>query len=236
MRRLALLLALAAAPAAAQAPRADAERAFALGLALAAEGDTTGAAAAFEAARAGGASAALEHNLARLALARGDVGRARLAAERAYRLDPSAAGVADVLDAARQAAGDAPPTALRLRLDAAVGPLGPLGVVLLALALAALAALAVWQRHRLPGLVVGLAVALAALALGGAAALLAERTALDAVLVESAALRGAPSPDAPEGLRLDAGRLVHAGERRDGWVRLGGGLDGWVPEGAVEAL
>ena len=238
MRRAALLLALVAAPlgsAAGQetAPRADAERAFGLALELAAEGDTTGALAAFEAAREGGTSAPLELNVARLALAQRDLGRARLAAERAYRLAPSLPGALDALDAARQAAGDAGPTPLRRRADALVGALGDLGVVLLALALAALAALAVWHRRRLPGAAVGLTVAAAALGIAGAGALLAERTALNAVLVEAVALREAPSPDAREGVRLDAGRVVHAGAELDGWVRLGGDLDGWVPAGAV---
>lgn len=238
--RLVLLLALAALAtvpsAVAQAERPEAERAFALALELAAEGDTTGARAAFDAARAGGASAALELNVARLALAQDDVGPARLAAERAYRLAPGLPGALDVLDASREAVGDAGPGALRHRADTLAGALGGLGVVLLALALAALAAVAVWHRRRLPGAVVGLVVAGAALGLAGTVALLAERTVLNAVVVETVATRGAPSPDAREGMRLDAGRVVRAGERRDGWVHLSGGIDGWVPEGAVEAI
>ena len=233
----AALVAVLAPPAGAGPPtpgeRSTANRAFVLGLELAAEGDTTGAVAAFEAARLGGTSAALEHNLARLHLGRGDAGRARLSAERAYRLAPELPGVAEVVAASREQVGRGRPGPVRRAVAPVVAAVRPLGVVGLAVVLAALAAAAVGWRRRLPGALVGLAVALAVLGAGAAVALLTERTLVNAVVLDAVVARGAPSPEAPETARLAPGQTVHAAGRRDGWTRLGGGLDGWVPAEAV---
>ena len=216
--------------------RSAAERAFVLGLELAAEGDTTGAVAAFEAARAGGASAAVEHNLARLHLGRGDAGRARLAAERAYRLAPDTPGVPEVVAAAREAIGIARPGPVRRAVMPVVATVRPLGVVGLALLVSALAGAAVWWRQRLPGALVGLAVAVAALAVVGAGAMLTERTLENAVVLDAVAARGAPSPEASEAVTLTPGQTVHAARTQDGWTHLGGGVDGWVPSRAIGRL
>jgi Flp pilus assembly protein TadD len=133
MRQFLLVLALLV-PLAAQADdRAEAERLFTLGVALAEEGDLAGAAAAFEGALATGwTSPALAFNLARTYHASGDLGRARLHAERAARLAPRDAEVQALRLRTERAAGDPParaPTATGAAL-AWVGRRVPAGLAL----------------------------------------------------------------------------------------------------------
>lgn len=238
---LALLLLQAAPGQSTPDARAEAARLFELGTALAAEGDTTGAVAAFEGARATGwTSAAVEHDLGTLALARGDIGRARLHLERAARLGPSAA-TAQNLRLVRERADAPAPTAAERLWRRLVATAGVGGLVVLALLLtyvaAALAGL-VRQRGgrglRAGAWALGAIAAIAVLAAVGA---LAEASrAVGVVLVESD-VREAPSPEADGTGRLAPGQTLTLGGKTGGWrhVRTGG-AEGWVPAEAVERL
>ena len=230
----ALLLALALLQPA-PADRAEAERLFGLGARLVAEGDTAGAVAAWHGSLATGwASAAAEHNLGTVALARGEAGRARLHLERAARLDPLDGAVRRNLGLARQRAGEEAPSAVRAGWERAVAVARPLGLVALALALAFSAvALALANRQRAAaglGLVAAVAVAAAALAVW-------ERTRPLAVALADAAVAESPSPTAAAVARLRAGETVEAGAVVDGWRPVAvGRAEGWVRAGAVEPI
>ncbi len=220
----------------AASPRAEAERLFALGAELIAEGDTSGAVAAWEGARATGVtSVAVEHNLGTVALQRGDLGRARLHLERAARLAPLDTRIAQNLRLARQAA-DVPTRSVPERLwDQIVGVVGAVGLVALALALT-FGALGLFflERRRL-ALGVGVA---AALAVGVAAAALWERSQpIGVVLAPEAEVTEAPSAEAVGVARVRAGETVRVGGARGGWRRVeADGAEGWLPERAVEQL
>ena len=218
-------------------PTAEADRLVALGTQLAAEGDAAGAEAAFsgaaDAGRAlGRASAAVEHDLGTLALARGDAGRARLHTERAARLDPFDARIATNAALARSLARVPPETPGERAWRTVRGVAGPAGLVALALALVygALGLALAGRRRAAFGLG---AVALAAVL--AAAGALAE--APRGVVLTAADLREAPAPDAAPGRTVAPGAVVQVGERRGAWraVRVDGRA-GWVPAGAVEAL
>jgi hypothetical protein len=217
------------------APQAEAERLFGLGLRLVAEGDTAGAVAAWEGARATGwASAAVEHNLGTTALRRGDAGRARLHLERAARLAPSDGAVARNLQLARAAAGGPPQAGWRRAFDGVVGVVRPLGLVALALALVFGALGLVLRGRRRPALGVG---AVAVLAVGVASLALWERTRPAGVVLEAADVREGPSGAARSVARVRPGEAVEVGGAAAGWRRVeADGAAGWVPAAAVEAL
>lgn len=230
-----LLLALALLQPAPDA-RTEADRLFTLGQQLIAEGDSTGAVAAWEGALATGwTSAAAEHNLGTVALARGDAPRARLHLERAARLDPLDAAIAQNLRLARERVGEAPPSASDRALASVVGVLTPLGLVGLALAVSfgALGLLMAGRRR--------LALGLGAVALGTitvAAVAVAEVTRpLAIVMVDEAPVVESPVPSAPGVVVLRAGEAVEAGDPVDGWrpVTLGQ-TDGWVRADAVAPI
>lgn len=215
---------------------AEAERLFALGGQLIAEGDTAGAVAAWEGARATGwASAAVEHNLGTVALRRGDAGRARLHLERAARLAPLDGATGQNLRLARRLAGEEPRPEWRRAWDGAVGVVRPLGLVALALALSFGALGLVFLGRRRIALGVGAA---AVLAVGAASLALWERSRpLAAVVVPEAVVHETPSPSAERAAVVRAGELVEAGPAEAGWRRVeAGGATGWVRAAAVEAL
>ena len=232
----ALVLALALLQAVpAQTERAEAERLFNLGNQLVAEGDTAGAVAAWQGAWATGwTSAAAEHNLGTVALAQGDVARARLHLERAARLDPLDGAVRQNLRLARERAGEPTPSAARGAWNTLVAVVRPLGLVALALALAFGAlALALAARQRAAA---GLGL-VAALAVAGAALAVWERTQPLGVALADQAVVEAPSPTAGGVARLRAGETVEVGDAADGWRHVTvGRADGWVRADAVEPI
>ena len=232
---MALLLALLLLQPAAS-PHDEAEWLFTLGTELIAEGDTSGAVAAWEGARATGlTSAAVEHNLGTVALRRGDLGRARLHLERAARLSPLDAAVAQNLRLAREAA-DVPARSGAERLwDRVVGVIGPLGLVTLALALAFGALGLFFLDRRRWALGVG---AVAVLAVGAASAALWERSRpVGVVLAAEAEVTEEPSASSVGVARVRAGETVWVGEARSGWRRVeADGAEGWLPARAVERL
>ncbi len=215
---------------------AEPDRLFDLGLQLVAEGDTAGAVAAWQGATADGwTSAAVEHNLGTVALARGDIARARLHLERAARLAPLDGAVARNLALARERAGEPAPRSLRRAWNRAVGVLTPFGMVALALAVAFGAlGLAVAGRRRWAAgvgvLAVGAVVA-AAVAVGQAT------RPLGVVLADGVAVVESPAEAAPGVARLRAGEAVEVGEAEAGWRPVTvGRAQGWVRADAVEPL
>ena len=186
------------------------------GTRLLAEGDAAGAAAAFEAAHAGGwASPALYLQWSRAEAAAGGPARARLQAERAVRLAPDAALVQNArAEALRRLDLDPPPPAPLRRTAERLGATGIGWLLGLGLALSgaagALAPWAAWEgRHRawrrrllLVAGVVGAGCVAAALALS------AEHSGPRAIVVaaEGVALRDAPAGNALG--RLPGGALV----------------------------
>lgn len=232
---MALLLALLLLQPAAS-PRAEAERLFTLGTELIAEGDTSGAVAAWEGARATGlTSAAVEHNLGTVALRRGDVGRARLHLERAARLDPLDDAVAQNLRLARDAAGVPARSAAERLWDRTVGVVGAFGLVVLALAFVfgALGLFFLDRRRWALGVGVG-----ALLAVGVASAVLWERSRpVGVVLADEAEVTEEPSAASVGVARVQAGETVEVGETQSGWRRVEtDGGEGWLPERTVERL
>ncbi len=114
--------------------RPEAERLFQLGLELVAEGDTTGALAAWEGAAATEwTSAALSYNRGAVALARDGLGTARLSLERAARLAPRNATIAAALADVRERSGDAAPSGVEKSLLIILASLGLTGAIVLAL-------------------------------------------------------------------------------------------------------
>ena len=217
----------------------EADRLFALGLQLVAEGDTSGATAAFDGAistgaEAGRRSASAEHNLGALALARGDAGRARLHTERAARLAPLDAAVAQNATLARQVARAAPEAPLARAWRVVQGVAGPTGLVALALALAyAGLALSLGGRRRA---VVPVGV-IALVAVSAAVAALVGASRSEGVVLTATELREAPAPDASRQGAFAPGALVHLGERRGAWQHVSGdGADGWAPASSVAPL
>ncbi len=217
----------------------EANRLVALGAQLAVEGDSAGAAAAFagaaDAGRAAGrVSAAVEHDLGTLALARGDAGTARLHTERAARLAPLSAPVQQNAALARALAGATPETAIARAWRVARSVAGPTGLVALALALVYVALALFLNARRRAALVVG---ALGLFAVVGAVSALAEASRPAGVALVAAGVRAEPTPEATEGAALAPGALVRLGERRGTWraVRTDG-RDGWIPDAAVGAL
>jgi tetratricopeptide (TPR) repeat protein len=246
MRLILLALALLA-PLSAQADdRAEAERLFALGVALAEEGDLAGAAAAFEGALATGrTSPALAFNLARTYYAAGDLGRARLHAERAARLAPRDAEVQALRLRTERAAGE-PPARAPTATGAALGWVGqrvPAGVALglaWGLWMGALGLLAArplrgdWTKGGRRAVL--LLVALAVLALGVAVVLAHEEARPRAVVVGSGVtLRASPRPDAPAVQTLPPGRMVTLDRREGDWqrLRLPDGTLAWAEAGGL---
>lgn len=214
---------------------ADAAHLFAVGSALVAEGDTAGAVAAWEgAAETGYASAEVSYNLGTLALARGEVGRARLHLERAARLAPADQAVMRNLALARQAAGEPPQgrgAAVWARARAALPPL-LMVTVALGLAFAALGAVLAGRRRL--GAAVGLA---AALAVAAAGVSVWQSTRPLGVAIADVAVTASPSPTGELVARLREGEAVAVGTEADGWraVRVGRAR-GFVRAAAVEPL
>ena len=232
---LILVLALLQAAPAPAASRAEAERLFAVGTDLIAEGDTSGAVAAWQGAVATGwTSPAAEHNLGTVALARGETATARLHLERAARLDPLDEAIGRNLGLVRQQAGEAEPTAVQRGWAHAVAIVRPLGVVALALALAfGTLGLVLLGRRRLA---LGLG-AVALVAVGAAGLAVWERTRALAVVMTEAAVVEAPSLAASVVTRLEPGEAVTAGDAIEGWRSVRWGREtGWVRADAVAPL
>lgn len=230
-----LLLAIALLQAA-PTDRAEADRLFALGNRLIAEGDTTGAVAAWEGATdAGWTSAAVEHNLGTVALLRRDVPRARLHLERAARLDPLDDAIARNLALARERAGEPAPSPAERVWGRVVGALRPLGVVALALAVAFGAlGLAVAGRRRWAA---GVGVVAVAAVIGAGFVVWEATRPVGVVLVDDAAVVESPSPAAPGVARLRAGETVEVGPEAAGWRRVSvGRAGGWVRADAVAPI
>lgn len=214
---------------------AQADSLFALGADLVTEGDTAGAVAAWQGAAATGwTSAALEHNLGTVALARGDVGRARLHLERAARLDPLDADVARNVALARERAGERPRGVGRRTWDRAVAVVRPLGLVLLALALAfgALGTMLLGRRR----VAVGVAV-VAAVAVAVATVAVWQTTRPLGVALSDVSVAEEPASSTGGVARLSPGDVLEVGLEVEGWrpVRVGRAR-GWVRADAVEAI
>lgn len=222
--------------------RPEAERLFQLGLDLVAEGDTTGALAAWDGAAATEwTSAALEYNRGTVALARGDLGTARLALERAARLAPRDARIATALAEVREATGDAAPSAISSLARAGLARIGLLGLVGLTLTLYALGlvvGLRWWRQRTRPLALATLVLASAfVLSLGGALAGLADASSARGVALDASVVRTAPSPTATETERLREGTVLRLGETRGDWQAVTvGDADGWVPKALVESI
>ena len=217
--------------------RPEAERLFQLGLDLVAEGDTTGALAAWDGAAATEwMSAALSYNRGSVALARGDLGMARLALERAARLAPRNVSIHAALSEVRERVGDAPPSPLE-RVSHSVLSILPLLALLLNLLTLGLAALW-WQRRSRPLAVGALGSALAfALSLGIALVALTAASSPRGVVLDAGVVRTSPSPTATEAARLGAGTLLQLGETQGAWQAIAvDDLDGWIPRAQVEAI
>lgn len=239
---LALLIALAAG--CTPEPPPEAERLFALGVERAEAGDHRGGAAAFEAVlEAGWASPALLLNLAHAYAEAGDLGRARLYAERAERLAPRQGDVRAARNRLARLAGDPParpPTvteAVAARLARGIGSGVLLGLALaLWVAVTAGVAVLLWFRPR--GLVerVGLVgLALAAVFVFGLAVLTARyEHRPEAVAMGETALYAAPGGG--EVGRVAAGRLLRLGPSEGAWqaVRLADGAEAWVGRDQIE--
>ncbi len=215
---------------------AEAERLFDLGTTLVAEGDTTGAVAAWEGALATGwTSAAAEHNLGTVSLLRGDVPTARLHLERAARLAPRDASIRRNLQIARERAGEPAPSTTQRLWDRTTSAVPPIGFVALALALAfAALALRLVGRSRLATGLGAVAVAAVLIAVG----VLTEATRpLGVVLADDVTVVEAPSAAASGVARLRAGEAVPVSPAADGWrlVRVGR-TRGWVRADAVAPI
>lgn len=242
-RALTLLLVLWA-PALPAQSSDEADRLFTLGTTLFAQGDATGAAAAFEGARATGlTSAALEHNLGTAYLEAGRYPQAVLHLERARLLRPRDPLVRHNLDLARRRAlgtDAALPEGFMFgtlsTLERFLGAWGLFGIaVVVALLLGGLAwrLQGPWRRR---GLVVG--GALLGLTLAAAFAVSARRAVPRGVLLQPADVRAQPGPSAPVRAAAPAGLTVRLGEAEGEWqtVTLPGGAHGWVRAGSVESL
>jgi hypothetical protein len=243
---IALSMVVATMPAAGPA---DAERLHALGLELLEEGDHQGAVAALVAAEATGwTSAALRLHLSSAHLAAGEIGRARLHAERAARLAPTDAEVLRTLDFVRRTAGEPPgrpPTATAAVVTWTGGRVGAAWATVLALvlwvALVALVGFRAWTGRADPLIRRGTLVLLVATisVMSIAAAVSHEEARPRAVVVApEAELRGVPSAEAPVAGSLAEGWLVVLGPRRGAWqaVRLADGATAWVDGGALERV
>lgn len=239
---LVLLLTLAA-----STPPPEVIRLAEEGAAALRDGDPSGAAAALEAVRAQGwESAALLVQLAAAYRMQGDLGRARLHAERAARLDPRGAH-ALAADLAREA-GDPPrpPPGLLEALGAwtgrRVGPATLLGLAALGWTVGLLAAASLVRRQRSPRSLRGVvAVGLGTAALAGALALATLRAGPPSqavVLAPETAVRTTPSLAADTLALLGAGRTVALRGGRDLWrrVRLPNGTSGWAEADALAPL
>lgn len=229
-----------------QEPSPEAERLFALGVERAEAGDHRGGAAAFEAVLdAGWVTPELLLNLAHVYAEAGDLGRARVYAERAERLAPRRAEVRAAKTRMARLAGD-PPTraqtlteALAGRLARGIGAATLLGLgFALWLAVMAGAAIMLWFRPRGSIERVGLgALGLAALVVLGGAALTARyEHRPEVVVLNETALYAAPG--GAEVGQVTAGRLLRRGTTEGTWqaVRLADGSEAWVAREQVEAL
>ena len=211
---------------------------------LVAEGDTTGAVAALDAALLGpwtSPEALLAQG--RLHVARGDAGRAVLALERASRLAPTDPDVAaarrEAYALAGQVAPRVPPPLVASRAVLARVGAGALVALALVLYLGAVALGLAWRRRQRPlagWSALALApLALAALVLAGVALWDAGRPR--AVTLAAVDVKARPTPEAEGAGALRAGEVVRVGEARGLWRRVeAGDAEGWVPARAVERL
>lgn len=222
--------------------RPEAERLFQLGLELVAEGDTTGALAAWDGAAATEwSSAALHYNRGVVALARGDLGPARLALERAARLAPHDARIGAALAEVRERTGDAAPSPAESLARAGLARLGLPGLVGLTLGLYALGlvvGLRWWHRRTRPlALAMVILASAFAMSLGLAAVGLAEASTSRGVALDAGVVRAAPSPTATETARFREGDVVRLSETRGDWQAVTvGDAQGWVPQALVETI
>ena len=244
----AILLFVVPQPALADDSQAEAERLFALGVQLYADGDTAGAAAAFEGAGATGwSSGMLHYNLGTAHLDLEQFGPAILYFERARRLMPGNEAITHNLRIARERAGvtDEAASALGLlgsRLLRMGGPpLWPALGLALYLCLIVLIGFRFWARRddawsrRAVAALVPVTAAVLVIALSAWAS---ARTPAGIVLSEGTQLRASPSAEAASRATLQPGLRVRITEVRNGWqaVRLPGGVRGWLPSRAVERI
>ena len=178
------------------------------------------------------------------ALGAGDVATATLAYRRALAIDGGNLRARHNLawlrgrqpDVFRPAAGGAADTLLFFQTWPRARKL-MIGAVAFAIAMLLLVP---WSGRRRRGFV-GLALLPLAMWIAMLASLVLEDRRLeDAIVMDDVVLRAADSAGAPAALPqpLPRGVEVTMIERRDAWtkVRLGGGLAGWVPSGAVERI
>ncbi len=208
--------------------------------------DYEGAARAYEAALAGGASAAVRYNLGNALFKAGHVGRAILEYRRARYLDPRDPDIAANLEFARSYRADKLPAAtspIARALDAAFHRLSRTEAALLAALAALLAALslAVWIVRRWAVFLAG-AAAVGLVALWAFATQLAWSGEVDAhpavvVVPEARALSG-PGEDFKDILLLHDGTEVRIRETRGDYVlaQLPGGAGGWLRREAIERV
>lgn len=210
---------------------------FDAGLKLAAERDSLGAMAAFEAAlRTNQVSAEAAYNLGTLALRTGDVGPARLYLERASRLDPLNASIEKNLRLAREAADAPDPRVFRAWLSAPLRLFPPLGWSLLAVVLS-LVTIFVRLRKGISWRGFTAAAFASLLVLAIALALVWRESIPAGIVLQSVEMQGAPGSSSIALGRLKAGQDVRIGVREAAWVRVTGrGVTGWVPARAVALI
>lgn len=216
---------------------------FDRGLRLAAEGDTSGAAASFEQALREHTSAEAHYNLGQLRLRQGDLGAARFHLESARRQAPGNGAFVQAAEAAREAA-HADPVPRSIRSDVGLRALALLPASLwvgLTLVLALPAAILVryggTRRARYLGGVLGASAGLALIASVTALPVLSRSDAVVTASAETPTTRG-PSPTSTAGPTLTPGRAVTLLERRGDrvCVRLADGTTTWIEAQNVTLL
>ncbi|MEW6775700.1 MAG: tetratricopeptide repeat protein [Bdellovibrionota bacterium] len=249
MKKVFLFLLLAAFPLRAQASESAAAL-YNEGNRLWKEGNYSVAAGKYEEARLLGVrDARLEYNLGCAEARLGDVGRARLAFERAARLDPGDEDVRHNLGVLRKSVpGEQEPLegGAFETLRSAYGRLS-LGLIAAGMAAAwglfwiAWGGLLLVRGPRMRAFL-GVLRLIAGLLLAGLTGIFYSRrhhlSRPVAVVVESGGVRAGPDPMEREIHSVAAGRLVETGETAGAWVevRVEGEFEGWLPQDQVESV
>jgi len=213
------------------------------------EGDFAGAAAAYTRILEGGRTApGLEFNLGNAYLKEGDLGRAVLHYRRALKLDPTYENALANLDYARSLTQDVKPETdpevswswiahLRLGPEAAASLLVASLIAFFGVAAFRLFLLRdkLWTML-LQGTLVGIALLL------GTALLFewsqSRKEDEGVLLAPEVAVRAGPGEGQTVAFRLHSGTEVHLLRHASGWreVKVADGLQGWIPEAAVEPI
>ncbi len=214
------------------------------------EGDYSAAAGKYEEARfLGVRDARLEYNLGCAKARLGDVGRARLAFERAARLDPGDEDVRHNLGVLRKSVpGEQEPLegGAFETLRSAYGRLG-LGVIAAGMAAAWGLFWIAWgglflARGPRTRAFLGILRLVTGLLLAGLMGIFYSKhhhlSRPVAVVVESGGVRAGPDPMEREIHSVAAGRLVETGETAGAWVevRVAGEFEGWLPQNQLESV